>query len=171
MKQVTPTTMSEQEAHWRALHEERDRLIRMLDEERDRHDREFRSLARQENLPSPDISDGEDEERTYASLRHVESEIAAISAERHYQDTLARAAENTRRHTETAYTAPLPRIIDGYLADARSCPNCAMPPGRLRWTHQIHIHYGSHGAFTVSGWVTACPDCDAEVETIGEFVG
>jgi len=154
-----------------ALHQEREQLrgrlgIPIYDENPSWESLESQ-LGERRNQGNPSV----EEERTYGRLRQVETEISTLRAERDRRSALAREADEARRHTQTAYTTPLPRIIDGYLADARSCPNCAMPPGRLRWTHQIHIHYGSHGAFTVSGWVTACPDCDAEVETIGEFVG
>lgn len=146
-----------------ALHQERDELRRRLGIPV--YDDKTPWESRHQENPSAE------EARAYERLRQVDAEMAAMRAERDRQDALTWEAEKANRHTETVYTTTLPRIIDGYLADARPCPTCATPPEQLRWTHHVQIHSAFGSNFNTSWWVTDCLDCGAEVETIPECAG
>lgn len=160
---MTPSGTSGQDGRWLALHQERDELrgrlgITVYDENPSWDSHYQRNLSAEE-------------ERAYGRLRQVEAEVGTMRAERDRQGALAREADEARRHTQTAYTPPLPRVIEGYLSDARPCPTCGTAPGQLRWTHNVQTHSGFGGDFATSWWATACLGCGADVEAIPECAG
>lgn len=168
---MTPSSISEQDRFWVAIHQEREQLrgrlgIPIYDENPSWGSLE-RQLRERRDQGNPSV----EEERAYGRLRQVEAEISTLHAERDRRSELAREADEIRRHTQMAYTPPLPRIIDGYLTFARRCPTCTTPPEQLHWTHHVQIHSAFGSNFNTSWWVVACLACGAEVETIPEFAG
>ena len=168
---MTPSIISEQDRFWVAIHQEREQLrgrlgIPIYDENPSWGSLE-RQLRERRDQGNPSV----EEERAYGRLRQVEAEISTLRAEWDRRSALAREADEARRHIQTAYTPPLPRIIDGYLTFARRCPTCATPPEQLRWTHHVQIHSAFGGNFNTSWWVTDCLICGTEVETIPECAG
>ena len=168
---MTPLGMSDQERRWLALQQEREQLRGRLGIPIYEENLSWECLESQLGERRQQRNPSVEEEGAYGRLRQVEAEISTMRAERDRQHALAREADEARRHTQTAYTTPLPRIIDYYLTFARRCPTCVTPPEQLRWTHHVQMHHGFGGNFTTSWWATDCLVCGAEVETIPECAG
>jgi predicted nucleic acid-binding Zn-ribbon protein len=168
---MTPTGVSAREKQWQAIREERELLRGSLDA----MSREIQRLGGEESFYrhrldtiGNHIQILQNEERSSQHrLLHIEKEIASMNADEALQSHLARVADEARRHTKTIYE-PLPRIVDGYLADAKACSECGITAERLCWTHHIQIQNGPNEEFSTSYWMTTCPKCGAEIDTITE---
>jgi len=155
------------EAQWRDTLEERKRLGRRL---QDIGEEITRLEARiRENEKWGKALEWE-EHLARQRLEHLETELREMQADQDFQKAREREAEERRRHMKTVYD-PLPRVIDGYLADAWPCPTCSTPADRLRWTHRVDLHFDPRGGeVKTSGWSTDCPQCGSAVQEIVEWV-
>lgn len=168
---MSPSGVLEQESLWLALHQEREQLRGRLGipiyDENPSWGRLESNLGERRDQDNPSA----EEDRAHGRLRQVEAEIDNLRDKWDRRGALAREADEACRNIQTAYTSPLPRIIEGYLADARPCPTCGTAPEQLRWTHHVQIHHGFGGNFNTSWWATDCLGCGEEVETIPECAG